>query len=82
MGQLPGVDFLRFDILIPFSTVKATVVDNSDGSYGVSYTPVAPGLYSVWVCVKTRHVKVRRPTTESAHQGHVVKTLNILILSF
>ncbi|XP_075886986.1 E3 ubiquitin-protein ligase TRIM45 [Nelusetta ayraudi] len=38
-------------------TVKTTVVDSSDGSYRVSYTPVEPGLYSVWVCVKARHVK-------------------------
>lgn len=35
-------------------------MDKGDGSYAVSYTPVQPGLYSVWVCVKARHVKVRR----------------------
>ncbi|CAB1328866.1 unnamed protein product [Coregonus sp. 'balchen'] len=28
-----------------------------DGSYSVSYTPMEPGFYSVWVCVKTQHVK-------------------------
>ncbi|KAM3862195.1 E3 ubiquitin-protein ligase TRIM45 [Diretmus argenteus] len=38
-------------------TVETTVVDNNDGSYGVSYTPVEPGTYSVWVCVKAQHVK-------------------------
>ncbi|XP_029315518.1 tripartite motif-containing protein 45 [Cottoperca gobio] len=38
-------------------TVEATVVDNSDGSYSVSYTPEEPGAYSVWVCVKAQHVK-------------------------
>ncbi|KAM6969966.1 E3 ubiquitin-protein ligase TRIM45 [Aplochiton taeniatus] len=38
-------------------TVEATVVDNHDGSYSVSYRPVVPGLYSVWVCVKAKHVK-------------------------
>uniref|UniRef100_A0A667ZAK1 RING-type E3 ubiquitin transferase n=1 Tax=Myripristis murdjan TaxID=586833 RepID=A0A667ZAK1_9TELE len=37
--------------------VDTTVADNNDGSYGVSYTPVEPGAYSVWVCVKTQHVK-------------------------
>ncbi|XP_041700420.2 tripartite motif-containing protein 45 [Coregonus clupeaformis] len=37
--------------------VEAAVVDNSDGSYSVSYTPMEPGFYSVWVCVKTQHVK-------------------------
>lgn len=42
-----------------FSTVEATVIDNSDGSYGVSYTPEEPGAYSVWVCVRAQHVKVR-----------------------
>lgn len=34
------------------------MVDNSDGSYGVSYTPAEAGLYSVWVCVKAQHVQV------------------------
>ncbi|KAM8749161.1 E3 ubiquitin-protein ligase TRIM45 [Acanthopagrus schlegelii] len=38
-------------------TVEASVVDNSDGSYSVSYTPKEPGAYSVWVCVKAQHVK-------------------------
>ncbi|XP_010878604.2 tripartite motif-containing protein 45 isoform X1 [Esox lucius] len=37
--------------------VEATVVDNGDGSYAVSFTPVEPGLYSVWVCIKAQHVK-------------------------
>uniref|UniRef100_A0A3Q1GRY4 RING-type E3 ubiquitin transferase n=1 Tax=Acanthochromis polyacanthus TaxID=80966 RepID=A0A3Q1GRY4_9TELE len=38
-------------------TVETTVVDNSDGSYSVSFTPEEPGVYSVWVCVKAQHVK-------------------------
>ncbi|XP_017291527.1 tripartite motif-containing protein 45 [Kryptolebias marmoratus] len=38
-------------------TVQATVVDNSDGTYGVSYKPEEPGAYSVWVCVKAQHIK-------------------------
>uniref|UniRef100_A0A8D3A8E3 RING-type E3 ubiquitin transferase n=1 Tax=Scophthalmus maximus TaxID=52904 RepID=A0A8D3A8E3_SCOMX len=38
-------------------TVEATVVDNDDGSYGVSYTPEEPGSYSLWVCVKAQHIK-------------------------
>ncbi|MCI4378276.1 hypothetical protein PGIGA_G00214080 [Pangasianodon gigas] len=37
--------------------VETTVIDNSDGSYAVSYTPKEPGFYSVWVCVKAQHVK-------------------------
>ncbi|KAM4558951.1 E3 ubiquitin-protein ligase TRIM45 isoform 2-T2 [Odontesthes bonariensis] len=37
--------------------VEATVADNSDGTYSVSYTPAEPGSYSVWVCVKAQHVK-------------------------
>ncbi|KAL0963601.1 hypothetical protein UPYG_G00308460 [Umbra pygmaea] len=37
--------------------VEATVVDKGDGSYSVSFTPVEPGPYSVWVCVKAQHVK-------------------------
>ncbi|XP_035264124.1 tripartite motif-containing protein 45 [Anguilla anguilla] len=37
--------------------VEATVADNGDGSYGVSYVPAEPGPYSVWVCVKAQHVK-------------------------
>uniref|UniRef100_A0A672PU65 RING-type E3 ubiquitin transferase n=1 Tax=Sinocyclocheilus grahami TaxID=75366 RepID=A0A672PU65_SINGR len=38
-------------------SVEAAVVDNGDGSYGVSYTPAEAGLYSVWVCVKAQDVK-------------------------
>lgn len=38
-------------------TVEAVVVDNGDGTYCVSYTPVEPGVYSVWVCVKAQHVQ-------------------------
>ncbi|KAL3056015.1 hypothetical protein OYC64_018674 [Pagothenia borchgrevinki] len=38
-------------------TMESTVVDNSDGSYSVSYTPEETGAYSVWVCVKAQHVK-------------------------
>ncbi|XP_054643882.1 tripartite motif-containing protein 45 isoform X2 [Dunckerocampus dactyliophorus] len=38
-------------------TVEATVEDNNDGSYKVSYTPEEAGMYSVWVCVKAEHVK-------------------------
>ncbi|KAJ8407425.1 hypothetical protein AAFF_G00279990 [Aldrovandia affinis] len=37
--------------------VEATVADNGDGSYSVSYTPAQPGPYSIWVCVKAQHVK-------------------------
>ncbi|XP_056145943.1 tripartite motif-containing protein 45 [Lampris incognitus] len=37
--------------------VMTTVVDNNDGSYAVTYTPVELGTYSVWVCVKAQHVK-------------------------
>uniref|UniRef100_A0A673WHE6 RING-type E3 ubiquitin transferase n=1 Tax=Salmo trutta TaxID=8032 RepID=A0A673WHE6_SALTR len=40
------------------SRLEAAVVDNSDGSYSISYTPVEPGSYSVLVCVKAQHVKV------------------------
>lgn len=54
-------------LTFPSSTVKTTVADNGDGSYAVSYTPVEPGLYSVWVCVKARHVKVRKATITAAH---------------
>lgn len=39
--------------------METTVVDNNDGSYAVSYTPEEPGVYSVWVCVRAQHVKVR-----------------------
>ncbi|TRY96161.1 hypothetical protein DNTS_028352, partial [Danionella cerebrum] len=38
-------------------SLEASVVDNNDGSYGVSYTPAEPGPYSVWVCVKAQHVQ-------------------------
>ncbi|CAM4604915.1 unnamed protein product [Leuciscus chuanchicus] len=38
-------------------SVEVSVVDNSDGSYGVSYTPAEAGLYSVWVCVKAQHIQ-------------------------
>ncbi|XP_070694521.1 E3 ubiquitin-protein ligase TRIM45 [Pempheris klunzingeri] len=38
-------------------SVETAVVDNSDGSYSVSYTPEEPGTFSVWVCVKAQHVK-------------------------
>lgn len=30
------------------SRLEVAVVDNSDGSYSISYTPVEPGSYSVW----------------------------------
>lgn len=48
-------------MLIFFSTVETTVADNKDGSYTVSYTAEEPGAYSVWVCVKAQHVKVKPP---------------------
>lgn len=35
------------------------MVDNSDGTYCVSYTPDEAGVYSVWVCVGAQHVQVR-----------------------
>nr|XP_013813455.1 PREDICTED: tripartite motif-containing protein 45 [Apteryx mantelli mantelli] len=38
-------------------TVKATVYDNSDGTYHISYSPEEPGLYAVCVCVKGQHVQ-------------------------
>uniref|UniRef100_A0A087YIW6 RING-type E3 ubiquitin transferase n=2 Tax=Poecilia formosa TaxID=48698 RepID=A0A087YIW6_POEFO len=38
-------------------TMETIVVDNSDGSYNVSYRPEEPGEYSVWVCVRAQHVK-------------------------
>ncbi|KAJ8247192.1 hypothetical protein GJAV_G00259800 [Gymnothorax javanicus] len=37
--------------------IEASVVDNGDGSYTVSYTPTEAGQYSVWVCVKAQHIK-------------------------
>uniref|UniRef100_A0AAV2K3J3 RING-type E3 ubiquitin transferase n=1 Tax=Knipowitschia caucasica TaxID=637954 RepID=A0AAV2K3J3_KNICA len=37
--------------------IVTSVVDNSDGTYSVSYTPEELGSYSVWVCVRTQHVK-------------------------
>ncbi|XP_048094169.1 tripartite motif-containing protein 45 isoform X2 [Alosa alosa] len=39
-------------------TTEASIVDNNNGSYCVSYMPAVPGPYSVWVCVKAQHVKV------------------------
>ncbi|XP_060909563.1 E3 ubiquitin-protein ligase TRIM45 [Labrus mixtus] len=39
------------------SKLETSVVDNSNGSYRVSYTPKEQGVYSVWVCVKAQHVK-------------------------
>ncbi|CAG08216.1 unnamed protein product, partial [Tetraodon nigroviridis] len=36
---------------------ETTVVDNSDGTYSVSYTPDQEGAYSVWVCVRAQHVQ-------------------------
>lgn len=51
------------------STVEATVMDNSDGSYSVSYTPEEPGAYSVWVCVRAQHVKVRNHLVEFLTPG-------------
>ncbi|KAB1273774.1 Tripartite motif-containing protein 45 [Camelus dromedarius] len=39
------------------SPVKTMVHDNKDGTYCVSYTPKDPGVYTVWVCVKERHVQ-------------------------
>ncbi|XP_034430722.1 tripartite motif-containing protein 45 [Hippoglossus hippoglossus] len=38
-------------------SVETTVVDNSNGSYSVSFTHEKPGSYSVWVCVRAQHVK-------------------------
>nr|XP_025959274.1 tripartite motif-containing protein 45 isoform X1 [Dromaius novaehollandiae] len=38
-------------------TVKATVCDNGDGTYHISYSPEEPGLYAVCVCVKGQHVQ-------------------------
>ncbi|XP_041940017.1 tripartite motif-containing protein 45 isoform X1 [Alosa sapidissima] len=38
-------------------TAEASIVDNNNGSYCVSYMPAVPGPYSVWVCVKAQHVK-------------------------
>lgn len=46
-------------MLPPSSKVEAAVVDNSDGTYSVSYTPQEAGAYSVWVCVRAQHVQVR-----------------------
>uniref|UniRef100_A0A3B5K8E1 RING-type E3 ubiquitin transferase n=1 Tax=Takifugu rubripes TaxID=31033 RepID=A0A3B5K8E1_TAKRU len=36
---------------------ESAVVDNGDGTYGVSYTPQEAGAYSVWVCVRAQHVQ-------------------------
>uniref|UniRef100_A0A8C7XVM8 RING-type domain-containing protein n=1 Tax=Oryzias sinensis TaxID=183150 RepID=A0A8C7XVM8_9TELE len=38
-------------------SVAATVTDNKDGTYRVSFRPEKAGAYSVWVCVKAQHVK-------------------------
>lgn len=51
------------------------MVDNSDGTYSVSYTPDEAGDYSVWVCVRAQHVQVRSPRRPwwtvllTVHQG-------------
>ncbi|XP_069058911.1 E3 ubiquitin-protein ligase TRIM45 [Pleurodeles waltl] len=37
--------------------IKPTVHDNNDGTYSVSYTPHAPGMYTVGVCIKGQHVQ-------------------------
>lgn len=62
------------------------MIDNNDGSYSVSYTPEEPGMYSVWVCVKAQHVKVRNHltlVTNMRMQGIYVKlVLNITQLTF
>ncbi|KAG7502617.1 tripartite motif-containing protein 45 [Solea senegalensis] len=58
-------------------TVETTVVDNNDGSYGVSYTAEEPGTFSVRVCVRAQHVKgspfilnVKRKTRRHAGTFH------------
>uniref|UniRef100_A0A3B3INU2 RING-type E3 ubiquitin transferase n=1 Tax=Oryzias latipes TaxID=8090 RepID=A0A3B3INU2_ORYLA len=38
-------------------SMAATVTDNKDGTYQVSFRPEKAGAYSVWVCVKAQHVK-------------------------
>ncbi|XP_061580388.1 E3 ubiquitin-protein ligase TRIM45 [Cololabis saira] len=38
-------------------TVATAVTDNNDGTYRVSFTPEEPGTFSVWVCVRTQHIK-------------------------
>lgn len=50
-------------LLRSLSKAESTVVDNSDGTYGVWYTPQEAGAYSVWVCVRAQHVQVRRLKT-------------------
>lgn len=52
-------------LLRPLSKAESTVLDNSDGTYGVSYTPQEAGAYSVWVCIRAQHVQVRRLKTFS-----------------
>ncbi|XP_029433982.1 tripartite motif-containing protein 45 [Rhinatrema bivittatum] len=37
--------------------IEPRVWDRSDGSYHVSFTPLEPGPYSVWVCIKGQHVQ-------------------------
>jgi len=52
------------------SSVEVCVVDNGDGSYGVSYTPAEAGLYSVWVCVKAQHVQVTVQLNQNQHVSY------------
>nr|XP_031313757.1 tripartite motif-containing protein 45 isoform X2 [Camelus dromedarius] len=51
------------------SPVKTMVHDNKDGTYCVSYTPKDPGVYTVWVCVKERHVQ-GSPFTVTVRKRH------------
>ncbi|XP_036814904.1 tripartite motif-containing protein 45-like isoform X3 [Oncorhynchus mykiss] len=64
------------------SRLEVAVVDNSDGSYSISYTPVEPGSYSVWdqprvrVGVLRRHaVVVPAPCQEGS--GAVVMAIRV-----
>lgn len=52
-------------LLRSLSKAASAVLDNGDGTYGVSYTPQEAGAYSVWVCVRAQHVQVRRLKTFS-----------------
>lgn len=52
-------------LLRSLSKAESAVVDNGDGTYGVSYTPQEAGAYSAWVCVRAQHVQVRRLKTSS-----------------
>lgn len=52
-------------LLRSLSKAASAVLDNGDGTYGVSYTPQEVGAYSVWVCVRAQHVQVRRLKTFS-----------------